>query len=329
MAETMLSEASNQILETFQVRKTVKQKEAFREYLCGELRAMGYEPRVETAKGLFASQNVVVGDPDRAKAVYTAHYDTCAVLPFPNFITPRNLLVYILFNVLICLGFFVAVFVVELAVALICKALGTVPPPEVLSLLGYLLCFFFIFWMLGGGKANRHTANDNTSGVLTLLETARALPEELRGTVCFVFFDNEEKGLFGSKGFVGLHKEARKNVLNINFDCVGDGDSLQFFPGKRLKKDSTVLDALEAAFLPRDGKSVEVVRGFGFYPSDNGNFKRGAGVCALRRSRLWGWYMSRIHTNRDTVLEPENVLLLRDGALRLAERLQNDASAIQ
>ena len=57
----------------FQVRKSRKQKEAFRSWLCGELEAAGYAPKVE--KG-FAAQNVVVGDPESAKVIFSAHYDT-------------------------------------------------------------------------------------------------------------------------------------------------------------------------------------------------------------------------------------------------------------
>ncbi len=67
---------------------------------------------------------------------------------------------------------------------------------------------------------------------------------------------------------------------------------------------------------------MEVVRSFGFYPSDNASFKRAAGVCALRTSRVWGFYMSRIHTGRDTVLEEENLELLRDGALAYLRGLE-------
>ena len=178
-----------------------------------------------------------------------------------------------------------------------------------------VICAFFMWWIIDG-PANRHTANDNTSGVLTLVETALALPPEHRERVCFVFFDNEEKGMFGSAAFARKHKHVKKNTVVLNFDCVGDGDSIQFFPQKRLKKDAAALGDIEAAFRPAGSKDVQVVRGFGFYPSDNANFKKGAGVCALKRGRAAGWYMDRIHTSRDTVLDEANIILLRDGALR-------------
>ena len=300
-------------MDEMQVRKSRKQKEAFRAWLCGELEAAGYAPAVE--KG-FASRNVVAGDPDKAKVLLTAHYDTQPVLPVPNFITPRNPFFFALYQVLIVLPLFVAVAVEEGVLISAARALGA---EEILwwlaPLASTVLCAFFIWWIMDG-KANKHTANDNTSGVLTLLETALALPPEHRERVCFVFFDNEEKGMFGSAAFVKKHKAAKKNTLVLNFDCVSDGDSIQFFPQKKLKKDEAALERIEAAFLPAGGKDVQVVRGFSMYPSDNANFKRGAGVCALKHNKAVGYYMDRIHTSKDTVLDEANIALLRDGALR-------------
>ena len=50
-------------------------------------------------------------------------------------------------------------------------------------------------------------------------------------------------------------------------------------------------------------------KGFGFYPSDQMNFPYGAGICALRKSKL-GLYLGRIHTARDTILDETNVNIL-------------------
>lgn len=309
-----MTEQSRKIMAEMQVRKSKKQKEAFRAWLCGELEAAGYAPAVE--KG-FASQNVVAGDPDKARVLLTAHYDTQPVLPVPNFITPRNPFFFVLYQVLIVLPLFLVVGVVEgLIFAFVPKSVAWWLAP--LSCLA--LCIFFIWWILDG-KANRHTANDNTSGVLTLVETALALPPEHRGRVCFVFFDNEEKGMFGSAAFAKKHKQVKKHTTVLNFDCVGDGDSIQFFPQRKLKRDKDTLERIEAAFLPAGCKDVQVVRGFSLYPSDNANFKKGAGVCALKHKKVVGYYMDRIHTSKDTVLDEANIALLRDGALRYAAAL--------
>lgn len=305
---------TKKLLADFQIRKTKQQKASFRAWLCDELGRAGYAPQVETG-GLLNSSNVVAGDPEKAQVLLAAHYDTCAVLPFPNFITPRNFLVYLLFQLLICALFLLIAIATEVAVLL------AFDPPLWGALLAiYAVLGFCIWWMLAG-KANKHTANDNTSGVAALLETALALPEELRGKVCFVFFDNEEKGLLGSAAFAGRHPAAKREALVLNFDCVGDGDFLQFFPRKAVKGEEETLRRLEVAFTGRGEKTVEIVRSFGFYPSDQAVFRRGVGVCALKKKPLIGYYMGRIHTNRDTVLEEENVLLLRDGVVRLLRDL--------
>ena len=234
------------------------------------------------------------------------------MLPVPNFITPRNPFFFVLYQIFIVVPLFLAVGLAEgLIFAFVPESVAWWLAP--LACLG--ICVFFIWWVLDG-KANKHTANDNTSGVLLLLETALALPPEHRDRVCFVFFDNEEKGMLGSAAFAKRHKQVKKNAVVLNFDCVGDGDSIQFFPQEKLKKDTAALERLEAAFLPAGGKDVQVVRGFSMYPSDNANFKKGAGVCALKHKPIIGYYMDRIHTSKDTFLDEANIELLREGALR-------------
>ncbi len=308
-----MTEASKTILGQYQVRKSKREKANFRVWLCGELRAAGYAPTVEASA--FA-HNVVVGDPERAEMLFTAHYDTQAVLPVPNFITPRNMGWYLLYQLALVVPMFLIAALAEVLVILLFH------PPIQAAVWVFTAVMLFFCWWLFFGPANKHTVNDNTSGVITLVETALALPPEDRDRVCFVFFDNEERGMLGSSAFAGKHKQAQREKLVINFDCVSDGESVQFFPTKELKQDGAALERIEAAFLPQNGKSVEVVRGFGFYPSDNASFRRAAGVCALKQSGTFGWYMDRIHTAKDTVMQEENIELLRDGCLRLAAGLR-------
>mgnify|MGYP002508405661 CR=1 FL=1 len=75
-------------------------------WLCGELEKAGCAPSVETC---FAAKNVVAGDPEKAKVIFSAHYDTCAVLPFPNFITPRNLFFYLCYQLMLVVPLFLVV----------------------------------------------------------------------------------------------------------------------------------------------------------------------------------------------------------------------------
>ena len=307
-----MTEAAKTVLTAYEVRKTKGQKEAFRAFLCRELEQLGYEPRVESGRSLVTSHNVVAGDPEKARVLLTAHYDTCAVLPFPNFITPRNLPVFLLYQLAVAAVIFILAIAVEVALIM------AFDPPLWAALLAMYAALAFCIWWMLAGKANRRTANDNTSGVIALLEMAAALPPEDRDAVCFVWFDNEELGLFGSSAFAAAHRRVRADTLTLNFDCVGDGDYLQFFPSRAVKRDGEAMALLEAAFPSRGSKTVEVVRGFGFYPSDQARFRRGVGVAALKKAPLIGYYMDRIHTRRDTVLEEDNVQLLCRGVLRLA-----------
>lgn len=312
-----MKDEAKAVLDRFEVRKTRAQKEAFRAYLCPLLRENGYEPGVVSEKGFTQSRNIIVGDPDTAKVIFTAHYDTCAVLPIPNFITPRSHLWYGLYQALLVL----LILALGILAELLCLFLWPDAPLPLALGLVYLVMFVCFWWMFFG-PANRHTANDNTSGVVTLLSLLLDLPEALRGDVCAIFFDNEEKGLCGSGALAKRCKDAQKRALVVNFDCVGDGDSLQFFPTKALKKEDATLDLLARCFaVDDDRKSSEVVRSFGLYPSDQVRFVRGVGVCALKKNRLFGYYMGRIHTSRDTVLDARNVDLLCAGAVRFAAAL--------
>ena len=306
-----MTKQSQKILSGFQVRKSGRQKRAFRAWLRRELEGAGWT--VTEERGRFSGINVIAGDPEKAEVLFTAHYDTQAVLPIPNFITPRNLGWYLAYQLVFVVLMFAAVLVVEFAVMLLLDLPRQAAPWPAIA-----MCIFLMWWMFFG-KANRHTANDNTSGVITLLEAALTLPQELREKACFVFFDNEERGMLGSAAFASKRRQVKEEKLVLNFDCVSDGSSVQFFPTKSLKKDEAALERIERAFLPQSGKTVEVVRGFGFYPSDNASFRRAAGVCALKRGKRLGWYMDRIHTGRDTVFQEENISILTDGIRRMLE----------
>jgi len=172
------------------------------------------------------------------------------------------------------------------------------------------LLYVFLF-----GPANPHTVNDNTSGVLMLCELIANLSEEERARCAFVFFDHEETGLFGSSLFASQHRKAMKDRLLINFDCVSDGDDLLFVQSGKAKRRAG--DALAEAFSPSAEKRSVIAGPLGaFYPSDQVNFPCGVGVAAMQRNRLFGLYMSRIHTARDTALDERNFSFLVEGVRR-------------
>lgn len=289
------------ILEQFPIRKTKQQKQAFRAAVQSYAEKLGYP--VTEEKGSFSAYNLILGDPETAKFLVTAHYDTCANMLLPNFITPCNVPLYLLYQLGLVLLIGAAAIAVGVAAGLLFGS-GVVR-------WSILIVYFGLLALLIVGPANKNNANDNTSGVITLLEIARTMPENQRHKVCFVLFDLEEAGLIGSASYRKKHKKASDYQLVLNLDCVGDGDYLRMFPTKKLLRDRSQLTSLYKACGYFGKKSLLVhEKGKYIYPSDQKNFPFGVGICALRKKRKI-LYMSRIHTKNDTVLDETNVNILR------------------
>lgn len=291
------------ILNQFPVRKAKRQKQAFRDAVQSYVTGLGYECTVET--GRYGCQNLVIGDPEKAKYLVTAHYDTPAGFFMPNLITPCNPLTFIAYQFAI-IGVFV---VVSVAAGVL---IGLPFANSELAGFAGLAVYWTMLIMMRFGPANRHNANDNTSGVVTVLEIARTLPELHRENVCFVLFDLEEAGLVGSASYRKAHKEATEKQIVLNLDCVGDGSEIVFFPSKKLKQ-----DAGKIAWLKRCGgwfgqKQITVrEKGFASYNSDHKQFPLSVGIGAFRRKKGVGLYLGRIHTSRDTILDETNINVLR------------------
>lgn len=298
------------VLHVFPVRKTKKQKQMFRDAVIAYAKSLDYPAAVEA--GNFGSRNVVIGDPETARYLVTAHYDTCACLLVPNYITPCNPFVFYLtkFAVWFCL----------ILLGSIMGAVGGLLMGESwVSLFAALSVLGMVALMLLG-PANKNNANDNTSGVVTVLEIARTLPKAQRSEVCFVLFDLEEAGLIGSSSYRKAHKEATDRQLVLNLDCIGDGDHIRMIPTKLLKNDRRRLTSLHTVCGYFGKKSLLVKdKGFAVYPSDQRCFPYGVGICALNKGRL-GLFLSRIHTRKDTVLDNTNVNILRAALISYISR---------
>lgn len=288
-----MTSLSKEILDRWQVRKTKEQKSEFIRFMKEKFPEMKVEE-----SGRIKSRNLVIGDVERADFILTAHYDTCAALPFPNLIAPTNFAFTLFYNILICLPFFAVMGLVWYLLSLLID--------------NFLVCYwisvavllFLIYFVFMGGKPNRHTANDNTSGVITLVELMNRLSSEQKKNVAFVFFDNEENGLLGSAGFAKKHKACLQNKLIINFDCVSDGDNILVVPNGKAKARYQAF--IGDAFTGQKDKKV-FVSSHAFYPSDQMQFPVSIAVAALKRKKLIGLYLDRIHTKHDTVFDESNI----------------------
>lgn len=290
------------VVAQYPVRKSGKQKEVFRQDVISYCESLGYSVSVEA--GSCKSRNVVIGDPTKAEYLVTAHYDTCARLPFPNLITPCNLVIYLLYQFALVFG----MLAISMGVGIVT---GYLTDSFVLAELVYMVLLLGMCAMMMVGPANPSNVNDNTSGVVTVLEIAKSLPENLRDKVCFVLFDLEEAGLIGSASYQKKHKKETRNQIVLNLDCVGEGNEILLFPTGKLKKDQEKIEKLNPITGNFETKSITLrTKGTAIYPSDQAHFPYGVGICALKRGKV-GLYLSRIHTPKDTILDEENVNILR------------------
>lgn len=303
-----MTELSKEIFDKFQVRKSKKQKQAFIDLLQMHI------PQLQMQElGLPKSRNLLIGDPQTAKVILSAHYDTCAQLPFPNFITPKKPLIAILYSILVVLPYLAAVLLLNLLLSYLVSDFW----------LHYWLCiacYALMMWVMLDGPANKHTANDNTSGVITLLEIYHALSEEQRAQVCFVLFDNEEKGVIGSAQFRKKHRKLMKEKLLINYDCVSDGDHFLLGISKAANQKYHV--PIAQSFVSDSEKNVmlENLKKV-YYPSDQAGFPVAIAVASLKYKKPFGYYMDRIHTSKDTVFDERNITFLTKRTVQFIESI--------
>lgn len=299
------------VLKDYEVRKTKKQKTAFITAVTAFAASCRYTAKIE--HGSLGCRNIVIGDAENADYLITAHYDTCAWLPLPNLVTPFSAPLFVLYQLFLT----VSLMAFALLPALIVHYLFPGSTwGRVVALLGYIT----VFVLVAAGPANRHTANDNTSGVVTLLTILESLPENQRHKVCFVLFDLEEAGLLGSAAYRKAHRAATNRQIVLNMDCVGDGDEIVLIPGKRVRMNENAMKRLESISGIWGRKSISVHKKSAIYPSDQAAFPNGVAVAAFCRSRFAGRYYSRIHTHRDTILDPTNVNILRAALISLISK---------
>ena len=288
------------VLAQFPVRKSKQQKKNFLDAVQTYAAGLGYASTVE--EGAFGTRNLVMGDPEKAAFLVTAHYDTPAASLIPNAVAPNSWVRF--YGKVIGIMFFCALIGFS----------GGYLMGKGYWVSGILLLSLSVLLMplLRMGCANKNNANDNTSGVVTVLEIMRTLLPSYRDKVCFVLFDLEEAGLVGSRQYRKVHKAATEHQLVLNLDCVGDGDEIWFFPSKKLKEDVTAMASLRRCTGWFGQKKICLRdKGFFQYASDQKNFPISVGIGAFHNKKGAGPYLTRIHTKQDTILEETNVNILR------------------
>ncbi|MFI3252056.1 MAG: M28 family peptidase [bacterium] len=285
-------ELSENIIKNHVIRNTYQEKTNFINLI-----SENYNTTIQENKKT-KSRNIIIGDVTTAKVIYTAHYDTPNVLPIKSIITPQNIPFFIISQLLIGLIFCIPVFIINYFANLFLEDATFV-------LLISFLSLFLLTFLLKNGPKNKNNFNDNTSGVVTLIELMNKLSDEEKSNCAFIFFDNEEKGLYGSSYFRKQYKDILNNFLIVNFDCVGDGNNILLVYNKngRLKYKEDV----NKNFASNNEFNFIKETKLQLYPSDQMGFKNSVAVCALNKSKIVGYYVTNIHSKKDTTLIKENI----------------------
>lgn len=284
----------NEINDSFPIRRTNEEKSSFFEYVSKEL---GYE-RVKK-ESIDKNNNIIIGDIAEAKVVFTAHYDTPATSLIPNFMMPANKIL----GSLIQISYFLIIAIFSLLIAFGIGDTINLDDSEIMLI--YLLLYFGFTLCSTRLITNKNNKNDNTSGVATIMSIASEITDS---KASFILFDNEEKGLLGSKAFNRKHKKLMESKLVINLDCVGNGDNIIFIVKDKVKS-TAEYKLLCDAFKEKDDHfavhHIPFQRSNG--NSDHKSFPCSVGVMAARKGRIVKFFTGRIHTARDTVADNKNI----------------------
>lgn len=303
-----------EITSRFPIRRKAEQKKAFRDWAVAEIRRMGYSVKVEQS-GIACHENIIVGNPESAPVLFTAHYDTPARALLPNILLPRNPIVYLLYQlliVLILLGGTVAVMLV---------AGSLTGSAEVARLLWILTYFGILMLMSFGGVANKHNAN-SSSGLAAVMTLMARLPQEDRGKAAFILFDNEEKGLGGSKAYAKDHQQVAYTRFTVNLDCVGVGEDFLVISRKIARQHR------EFACFQRHMEGVTTHRVHFFdalgsvYNATWKSFKSGVNIFACKTSPVVGFYTPDLCTAKDTEADAGNIAALAEALAACVQAME-------
>lgn len=305
-----MNSISQEIFESYQVRRTQKQKTAFINYYVEKLAESGIDAKVEKG-GMLNHRNIHIGNLEKAQFVFTAHYDTAPkrILPVPKILVFPNKA--FLSNIIDLITF-----IVLLSIPTILGMLLGIELPGIVKLYPTLLLLVVLSGFVG--PTNHHTANDNTSGVIGINEMIFALEGELND-VAFVLFDNEEKGLFGSGFFAKTHKDILQEKIIINLDCISNGDHLMIMSSKNLTQNAEYSSFLDSAFTETPTGKERSIEELTYFPSDQMHFKNSVAIVACQKMPILGRYLTDIHTSKDTVFDQENIAYIKSSLVALVK----------
>ncbi len=312
-----MNEFAERIERDYPVRRKAAEKEKFRIWLVAKLREMGYHAELQSGESALQAgghtTNVVVGDPENAKIILSAHYDTGLRELLPPIICPTRPVTGTLYQALTPLLALIGSFLIALALTFPFNA------PQ-LTLPIFVVLLFSALAYLRFGPSETRNENDNGAAVAVLLETAKNLTPRYRSNVCFVFFDCGAQANQGARAFRRRYPVTKEKSI-LNLDCVGQGDEILFLPSKYSRWNTELLDFINESFAELEmpaGKAVFLkTDGLVYYPSDNRKFRYSTAVCAVKKVSGFG---RCIAPRSSGAADEKNISILSAGLVKLVMR---------
>ena len=208
------------------------------------------------------------------KIIFSAHHDSGYILPiFKNqklgfLILNINVTISVISMLLIFLNYFAKFTTVWAFFFLVCSAAIS----------------FFISYTIDSKKMSQG-ANDNLSGVATILNIAKNAKRMSETELVFISFGSEESDCSGSKYYVDKSTKSQNRAINVNFESVGCGEFFSFLQSESLGKvqyDKKMMQFF-SNHIKNNGGKVTNKEGGRYGKSDGGSFvKKGIkSVCVL------------------------------------------------
>ena len=276
------------------IRRTEEQKHAFRQWAIDRAGQAGYSARVEE-NGRAQIKNVIIGDPDSAAVIFSAHYDTPSRMLIPDMKFPRSI------PVAVCLHMLLVLLGIAISVAVL-SLVHLFTPDGYVLFATFVLCYVGLLVLISCGPANRNNANES-SGVAALLQLIAALPEEDRDKCAFILFDGGTKGRTGSKAWAKDHAELAWMRLLVDLDKVGVGDHALLVSSSMARR-CTGFNTLEKVLAETPGLTAHFYDGkTTLTGGDSRSFKCGVALMVCEQRPGLGFVIGRIATARDTLCE--------------------------
>ncbi|HEX8116456.1 MAG TPA: cyclic peptide export ABC transporter, partial [Pyrinomonadaceae bacterium] len=147
--------------------------------------------------------------------------------------------------------------------------------------------------------ANSPGAGDDGAGVVTLLETLRALKSgpPLQNDVVFLFTDVEEHGLHGARAFTDEHPWAKEVGLVLNFEARGSGGPVFMF--ETSEQNGWLIEGLDDA-APHPFASSMMYTFYRLMRNETDlNVFKGAGMAGMNFANIGG--LGQYHSASDTL----------------------------